>query len=90
MEDGRTVTRADPAVEHAIAPTSQQSGRWWAAPSAAILIVVCCAGPLLLGALVASGVGGWLAAHGFLLGATAVMVAAAFLALAAWMRTRAR
>jgi len=88
MEDGRSVTRADSKVEHATPPTSPQSGGWWAAPAAAILVVVCCAGPLVLGALVASGAGGWLAAHGFVLGAVAVMVVTAALTVGAWIRVR--
>jgi len=67
---------------------SPPSTDWWAAPAAAGLVVVCCAGPLLLGALVASGAGSWLATHGFLLGGAAVMVVAAVLAVRAWMRVR--
>ncbi len=88
MEHTRTVTQADLANEHATTPTSQRSGGWWAAPAAALLVVVCCAGPLLLAALVASGAGGWLVAHGLKLGAAAVLVFAAALALGAWMRVR--
>jgi hypothetical protein len=57
-----------------------------AAPAVAILAVVCCAGPLLVAALAASGGGAWLAAHGYTLGAAALIVLAALLA---WMiRTR--
>src|SRR5713101_3052349 len=41
---------------------------------------VWCAGPLLVGALIRSGVGGWLATHGFLLGGWAAFVVAAVLA----------
>jgi len=67
---------------------SRPSNSWFAAPAAAILVVVCCAGPLFLGALVASGAGGWLATHGFLLGGAAVMVAAAVLSGIAWIRFR--
>jgi hypothetical protein len=59
---------------------------WLAAPAVAILAVVCCAGPLLLAAVAASGGGAWLAAHGYTLGAAALIVIAALLA---WMiRTR--
>jgi len=88
MENMQTVKRADPAGEHATRPTSQPSGAWWAAPAASTLVVVCCAGPLLLAALVASGAGGWLATHGFQLGATSVMVVTGALAVGAWMRVR--
>jgi len=42
--------------------------------------VVCCAGPLLLGVLAASGAGAWLAAHGYAIGAAALVAVAAFLA----------
>jgi hypothetical protein len=40
----------------------------------AILTVVCCAGPLLLGALAATGGGAWLGAHGYTLGAAALIL----------------
>jgi cytochrome c biogenesis protein CcdA len=46
----------------------------------AIIAVVCCAGPLLLGALAATGAGAWLATHGYTLGAAALIVLAALLA----------
>ncbi len=88
MENMQTVKPTDPVPEHAPRPTSQPSGPWWAAPAAATLVVVCCAGPLLLGALFVSGAAGWLGAHGFLLGATSVMVVAGALAVGAWMRVR--
>jgi hypothetical protein len=88
MEDRRSVTQANPAGERAATPTAQPPEGWWAATAAAMLVVVCCAGPLLLAVLVASGAGGWLAAHGFKLGAAAVLVVAAVLALGAWMRVR--
>jgi hypothetical protein len=52
------------------------------------LVLVCCAGPLLLGALIASGAGGWLATHGFVLGGGAALVIAALLAVRAWLRVR--
>ena len=88
IQDRQTVERADPAGKHAPTPTAQPSGGWWAAPAAALLVVVCCAGPLVLGVLVASGAGGWLATHGLKLGAAAVLVVAAALALGAWIRVR--
>jgi len=88
IEARQTVKRADPAGEHAATSTAQPSGGWWAAPVAAVLVVICCAGPLVLGVLVASGAGGWLATHGLKLGAAAVLVVAAALALGAWIRVR--
>ncbi len=78
---GSTGEDAPPRISH-------PSNDWWAAPAAAILVVVCCAGPLVLGAMVASGAGGWLATHGFLLGGAVVMGVAAILAVRAWMRVR--
>ncbi len=88
MEDRLSVTQAELAGERATTPTSKSPGDWWAAPAAALLVVVCCAGPLLVGVLVASGAGGWLATHGLKLGAAAVLVVAAALALGAWIRVR--
>jgi len=88
MDEGRSVTQADRVVEPATTPTSQSSGGWWAAPAAGLLVVVCCAGPILLAALVASGAGGWLVIHGFGLAAVGLMIAAAVLAVGAWMRLR--
>jgi len=52
------------------------------------MVAVCCAGPLLLGALIASGAGGWLATHGFVVGGVAAVVIAAVLASRAWLRVR--
>jgi hypothetical protein len=69
-------------------PTSPSSATWWAIPAAALLVAICCAGPLLLGALVATGAGAWLADHGFLLGAAALIAVAATLSVAAWFRIR--
>lgn len=46
----------------------------------AIVAVVCCAGPLFVGALAATGAGAWLAAHGYTIGAAALVVLAALLA----------
>jgi hypothetical protein len=57
-----------------------------ATPVIAILAIVCCAGPLLLGALAATGTGAWLATHGYSLGAAALV---ALTALLVW-RIRAR
>ena len=60
-----------------------------ATPVIAILAVVCCAAaPLLLGALVVTGAGAWLAAHGYTLGAAALIVLAAVLAWRISTRTR--
>jgi len=44
--------------------------------------------PLLLGALIASGAGGWLATRGFVVGGGAALVVAAVLAIRAWLRVR--
>lgn len=59
--------------------SSPRDDGWFAAPLIAIVAVVCCAGPLLLAALVASGAGAWLLAHGYVIGA-AVLALAAMLA----------
>lgn len=61
------------------------SASWLATPLLLLLAVVCCAGPLLLGVLAASGAGAWLAAHGYTLGAVALIVLAALLT---WGRYR--
>ena len=53
---------------------------WLATPAIVILVVVCCAGPLLIGALLATGAAAWLAAHGYAIGAAALLVVAALLA----------
>jgi hypothetical protein len=58
---------------------------WLAAPAVGIVAVVCCAGPLLVAALTTGG-GAWLAAHGYTVGAGAVIVVVAVLG---W-RIRAR
>ena len=94
MESQRTVAPADPpessvsadqalAASHDHAPGAKG---WLATPVIAIIAVVCCAGPLLLGALAATGAGAWLAAHGYTLGAAALVVLAALL----FWRIRAR
>lgn len=94
MQDRRPVEPADrSSYDLSDPPAPRTSGDhhpspagWLAAPAIAILAVVCCAGPLLLAALVASGGGAWLAAHGYTLGAAALIVLAALLT---WMiRTR--
>jgi hypothetical protein len=94
MQDRRPVEEADRSRHDPPdpLPLSKPGDRspgpvgWLAGPAVAILVVVCCAGPLLLAALAASGGGAWLAAHGYTLGAAALIVLAAFLA---WMiRTR--
>jgi hypothetical protein len=46
----------------------------------AILAVVCCAGPVLVAALLATGAGAWLAAHGYTVGAAALLMVVAVLA----------
>ena len=88
MESRRTEAPADPpessvsADQAPAAPHDRAPGLkgWLATPVIAIIAVVCCAGPLLLGALAATGAGAWLAAHGYTLGASALIVLAAFLA----------
>ncbi len=65
-----------PAAPHDRAPSLNG---WHATPVIAIIAVVCCAGPLLLGALAATGARAWLGAHGYTLGASALIVTAAFL-----------
>ncbi len=74
--DGRQVTE----------PTPPSSDTRWAVPAAALLVAICCAGPLLLGAVVAIGAGAWLANHGFLLGAAALIVVATILSVATRFR----
>jgi len=94
MESQRTTVPADPpessvsADRAPAAPDGRAPGLkgWLATPMIAIFAVVCCAGPLLLGTLAATGAGAWLAAHGYSLGAAALVVLAALLA---W-RIRAR
>ena len=88
MQERRSIQQAEPAREHATRPTAQSLGGSWGAPTAALLVGVCCAGPLLVAALVASGAGGWLAAHGFLLAAATAVVVATVLAVGAWRRVR--
>ena len=94
MESQSTVEPADPAeprvsanqAPSAPSPRAPGTMGWLATPAIAILAVVCCAGPLLLGALAATGTGAWLGAHGYTLGGAALIVIAAVLA---W-RIRAR
>jgi len=88
MESQRNAGPADPpesslSADHA--PTTPHDrahglGGWLATPVIAIIAVVCCAGPLLLGALAATGAGAWLAAHGYTLGTAVLVVLAALLA----------
>ena len=61
---------------------------WLATPAVAILAVVCCTGPLLLGALAATGGGAWLGAHGYIIGAAGLIAMAALLAWRINARTR--
>ena len=94
MESQSTVEPVDPAeprvsaVQPPTTPGIRAHGTvgWLATPAIAILAVVCCAGPLLLGALAATGTAAWLGAHGLTLVAAALIVLAAALA---W-RIRAR
>lgn len=60
--------------------SSARDETWFAAPIIAVVAVLCCAGPVLLAVLAATGVGAWLLAHGYVIGAAAV----AFVALLAW------
>ena len=94
MQDGRPVEEADRSRHSPPDPLPLRKpgdrpprpAGWLAAPAVAILAVVCCAGPLLVVTVAASGGGAWLAAHGYTLGAPALIVLAALLA---WMiRTR--
>ena len=88
MESQRTAEPADPVEPIASADQAPRAPRdrapgtrgWLATPAVAILAVVCCAGPLLLGALAATGAGAWLGAHGYTLGAAGLIVLAALLA----------
>ena len=93
--DSRRTAESNDSPEHSLAtsevPASARDPKsgldgWLATPAIAILVVVCCAGPLLLASLAATGAGAWLAAHGYPIGAAALLVLGAFLA---W-RTRAR
>ncbi len=59
---------------------------WLGAPALAVLMMLCCGGPLLVGALAATGAGAWLGTHGYPLAAAALIVVAGVLA---W-RARAR
>ena len=80
---------SDTSRDHApAAPHDRAAGLrgWLATPAIAIIAVVCCAGPLLLGALAATGAGAWLAAHGYTLGAASLVL---LVALLGW-RIRAR
>jgi hypothetical protein len=88
MESQRTTPPADPDERNALTDQAPPAAPdrapglkgWLATPVIAIIAVVCCAGPLLLGALAATGAGAWLAAHGYTLGAAALIVLAALLA----------
>ena len=44
-----------------------------------MLAVVCCAGPILIGAVATTGMGAWLATHGYTLAAGAALVLGAML-----------
>lgn len=86
MENRRTAAQAEPAERRASpthdVPPSDAAGleSWLATPAIVILVVACCAAPLLIGALVATGAVAWLAAHGYAIGAAALLVVAAVLA----------
>jgi hypothetical protein len=88
MQSQRTAASAGPRERNASGAqtpdalpdrTPKPSG-WLATPLIALVALVCCAGPLLLGAMAATGAGAWLAAHGYSLGATAFVLLAAVLA----------
>jgi hypothetical protein len=94
MQSQRTAASAGPRERNASGAqtpdalpdgTPKPSG-WLATPLIALVALVCCAGPLLLGAMAATGAGAWLAAHGYSLGAAAFVFLTAVLA---W-RIRAR
>jgi len=88
MENQRTAqsvesVEKDLAGDRTPASSRNQSRRvdsWLAGPLIAIVAVVCCASTLLLGVLAAGGAGAWLAAHGYAIGAAALVAVAAFLA----------
>ncbi len=88
MESQRKAGPADPDERNALTDQAPPGaldrapglGGWLATPVIAIIAVVCCAGPLLLGALAATGAGAWLGAHGYTSGAAALIVLAALLA----------
>ena len=52
---------------------TESKGRF-AGPVLAVLAVLCCAGAPLVAALAATGVGAWLAAHGYALGVAGALV----------------
>ncbi len=52
---------------------------WWASATLVVLPVLCCGLPLLVAALVATGAGTWLAAHGYMVAAPVLGLATAFL-----------
>ena len=86
MESRPTAAGAEPAEITATTASPPPRGKtagvegWLATPAIVILVLVCCAGPLLLGALVAAGAGAWLAAHGYAVGAAALLGVAAVIA----------
>lgn len=86
MESGKATTSTDPDRALARAGSDREAGGWLGGTLIAIFVVVCCAGPLLIGAFLATGGAAWLAAHGYELGAAALLVVAAAFAL----RIRAR
>ena len=88
MEYRRTAQPADSAEPDPARPLDQRRGLdgRLATPVIAIVAVVCCAGPLLLGVIAAGGAGAWLAAHGYAIGAAALVAVGVLLA---W-RIRAR
>lgn len=87
MESRKATTGADPVRAPANSRDHDREGDGWLTGTMiGIVLVVCCAGPLLIGAVAATGAAAWLAAHGYELGAVALLVIAAALA---W-RIRAR
>ena len=84
-ESDRTPARAEPtesSVSTIPAPPRDHTADlrgWLATPAIVIVLVVCCAGPLLIGAVAAAGAGAWLAAHGYVAGAAALLVVAALI-----------
>lgn len=88
MESQRKADLADPDERNALTDQAPPAAfdrapglkGWLATPVIVILAVICCAGPLLLGALATTGAGAWLAAHGYTLGAAALIMLAAFFA----------
>lgn len=81
MQD--TESKSPAARQGVASPRDPQPPRdvgWLAAPLVFLLAGLCCGGPLLVAALVATGAGAWLGAHGFQAGAVVLLIIAGLLA----------